>query len=394
MLARSSGGLNLGGGQDAHLGVVNSAGGYDLRGVVGFTFPAGFWDDMRQVTSVYIRFIATSSTVHVAKGASASALIYRVIAGWSQNSAAESWTTSPIAYPGPAVTTAGGITAALPNAHGAGTDSLINDIGMAWAPNSVLGPSGSPGGGAVCYGVALHETGGAAQAAEIWAGIVADAGLRPMLIYNYTSNAPPNPPTLIRPVGPDQTANIFEAQGADPEGDAITHYDCQVSTDPAFSTVTHLNIVNHNVGISAAGLLSITYASTAGIPLVNGTRYYWRVRMKDSTGSGAFSEWSSTATFVKSAGGGPADDLYDYWMNAILADMSEGRRAVRIGTLRPTNEQVAALVCAEFGDLFALYWDETTPIVSESVYILGERVSLSPDGWAVDAIVELKREVG
>jgi hypothetical protein len=86
--------------------------------------------------------------------------------------------------------------------------------------------------------------------------------------------------------------------------------------------------------------------------------------------------------------------MYDYWAQAILSDMAEGRTVLRIGTLRPVDAEVAALICAEYGDLFRVKWDETTPQVDEPVYLLGERVSLSPDGWAVDAIVERQREVG
>jgi hypothetical protein len=86
--------------------------------------------------------------------------------------------------------------------------------------------------------------------------------------------------------------------------------------------------------------------------------------------------------------------MYDYWAQAILSDMALGRTLLRIGTLRPVNEQVAALLCAEYGDLFRVFWDETSPVLDESVYLLGQRVSLDPDGFAVDAIVERQREVG
>lgn len=389
MLADSNAGLLLGGGQDQHLSVIANPGGYDLRGLIGFTFPAGFFSDMRKITKVELRLTGTSSTAHVAKGASRKAVISRLIGSWSQNTAGESWTTSPVVYPGPSSTSAGRVTPTMP---GNGATSLldITAMGVAWAPNSCLGPTGAPGGGAVMYGISLTETGGAAEAAEVYSAVWGTSGQRPALVYTYESNAAPDAPTLIRPVGPDQAAPTFEAQGRDPEGDAITTYDLQVSEDATFATVTHWNLANQTSNIDAAGHLERNYAGTA---LVTGDRYYWRCRMKDA-GSLAFGPWSTVATFVKAAGGGPAQDLYDYWMAAILTDMAEGRTAIRLGTLRPLNEEVAALVCAEYGDLFEVAWDETSPPLSEEVYLLGERVSLSPDGWAVDAIVELKREVG
>lgn len=388
ILADTNYGTMLGGGADAHLAIIANPGGYDLRGLIGFSWPAGFFTDMRRITKVELRLTGTSSVAHVTKGASRKAIISRLVGAWSQNTAGETWSTTPVVYPGPSSTSAGRVTATTP-ASGATSLIDITTIGVAWAPNSVVGPSGAPGGGAVQYGLSLTETGGAAEASEVWSAVSSVAsGSRPALVYTYESNAPPDAPTLIRPVGPDQVAGTFEAQGRDPEADAITAYDLQVSTDPTFATVTHWNIANQTSGLTAAGALSRNYAGTA---LVNGDRYYWRCRMRDA---GAFGPWSSIATFVKIAAGGPADDLYDYWMAAILTDMSNGRTAVRIGTLRPVDEQVEALVCAEFGDLFLLAWDETTPPVNESVYLLGERVSLSPDGWAVDAIVELKREVG
>lgn len=389
ILADTNAGTMLGGGLDQHLSVIANPGGYDLRGLIGFTFPAGFWTDIRQITKVELRLTGTSAVGHVSKGASRKAIISRLIGSWSANTAGESWTTTPAVYPGPASTSSGRVTPTMP-ASGATLLLDITAIGVAWAPATVKGPTGSPGGGAVQYGLSLTETGGAAEAAEVYSAAWGTSSQRPALVYTYTSNAPPDAPTLIRPAGPDQGASIFEAQGRDPEGDSITTYDLQVSTDPTFSTVTHWSLANQTANIDTAGHLQRNYGGT---PLVDGTRYYWRVRMKDA-GSASFGPWSGVGTFVKAPGGGPADDLYDYWMTAILSNMAAGRTAVRLGTLRPLNEEVAVLICAEFGDLFHLAWDETTPPIAEDVYILGERVALSPDGWAVDAIVELKREVG
>jgi hypothetical protein len=382
-----TGSAGLGGGQDAHLAMVASASGYDLRGLINWTIPAGWWSDVKKLTKAEVLLTGTSGAgTHVGKGASPKALVRRIINAWTPNSAGESWTTSPAVYPGPSVTTSGGVTAALPT--GATQVAIdITAIAMAWAPASVIGPSGAAGAGAAFYGLALHETGGAADAAEIYSAEHGTASQRPIIRLTYETNSPPYAPTLIKPLGPDQAAADFEFQTADPEGDAITAYDLQVSTDSTFSTVTHWSLANQTSGLTAGHVLR-NYGGTA---LVNGTRYYWRARMRDA---GGFSAWSAVGTFVKAAGGGPAADVWDYWMSAILVDMAEGRTAIRVGTLRPVGEQVAALICAEFGDLFRVAWDETSPPVDEPVYLLGERVSVSPEGWAVDAVVELRREVG
>jgi hypothetical protein len=387
LLARNNaGGVNLGGGQDQHLPIINNPGGYNLRGLIGFTFPAGFWDDIRKINTVFLRVAGTNGTAHVAKGAAAKAYVYRVIAGWSGNSAGESWSTSPVVYGGPAVTSAGGVVGAMPTGYANGFID-ITAIALAWAPNTTLGPSGAPGGGAVCYGVSVQETGGAADAAEIYSAVWGVSTERPALVFDYISNAPPDAPTIIRPVGADQPAGTFEAQGHDPEGDAHTAYDLEVSTDPTFATVTHWQALNQTAGLSAAGALSRAYGGT---PMTTGARYYWRCRMRDAGGWGA---WSSVATFVKAAGGA-GSDMYDAWAQAILADMAFGRTALKVGTLRPIDAQVAQLICSEYGDLLRVKWDETSPPLDEQVYLLGERVTLDPNGWSVDAIVELKREVG
>jgi hypothetical protein len=391
ILALPPGGAGLGGGKDAHLSIIASPGGYDLRGLIGFTFPAGFFTPMRKITKVELRLTSTAAAGgggnHLGIGSAPKALVRRIISAWSANSAGESWSTSPVVYPGPSVTTTGGVTASLATSASA-VYIDITTMGVAWAPNSVVGPTGLPGGGAVMYGVALHETGGTADAGEVWSS-QAVTSIKPELRYTYDTNAPPNAPTLIRPVGPAQVASSFEAQGRDPENDTLTAYDLQVSTDPTFATVTHWNLTSATTGLTGStGALKRTYTGSA---LVDGTRYYWRCRMRDAGGFGA---WSSIGNFVKAATGGPTDDMYDYWAQAILSDMAFGRTLLRIGTLRPTNEQVAALLCAEYGDLFRVRWDETSPVVDELVYLLGQRVSLSPDGWAVDAIVEREREVG
>jgi hypothetical protein len=285
-------------------------------------------------------------------------------------------------YPGPSVTTAGGVTAALPT--GATQVAIdVTAIVHAWAPAAVLGPSGSPGGGAGQYAIALHETGGSANAAEVYSAKHGTSSQRPQLRLTYESNAPADAPTLVAPLGPDQAASTFSGRTGDRELDAITAYDIDVSADASMATVTHWHAVGLTAGISGYDLA----AAYAGTPLTNGARYYWRMRAKDA-GSGTYGAWSSVATFVKGAGV-VTPDAYDAWAAAILEDMAAGRRALRLGTIRPRGTDVALVVCADFGERFTVAYDETPPAVSVDVYMLGQTVALGPDGWAVDAVVEL-----
>jgi hypothetical protein len=389
LLAKSDTGLNLGGGQDLHLPVSLAA--YRLRGLIGWSLPAGFWDDVRKLTKGEL-LVVGSPVVHVARGASPSVYIYRNTAAWTPNSAGESWSTAAIAYPGPAVTGVGGVgPVALPT--GTGVVAIdITEIVLAWAPSSVAGPvAGQVGGNAAQYGVQLQEHGGAAQASEIWSAVAGvSAGNRPVLRLTYDTNSPPAAPTLIEPLGPDQKAASFGFATLDPEGNPITKYDIQVSTDPSFATVSHWNLVGGTSGIVPSGSGVRIDRAYGGTALTNTVRYYWRARAFDS-GSASYGAWSSGGTFVKGAGIAVADQ-YDYWAQAILEDMSQGRIALRLGTLRPTGAEVAALVAADYRDRFDVYIDDVSPIIDRRVAMLGQKVSLSPDGWAVDAIVELVEE--
>lgn len=390
-LAQIVGGAALGGGLDAHLPIqkTSAGGSYTMRGVVGFTFPAGFWSDIRRVTKAELRLTTTPSSAHLTKGGSPFLYLYRATSQWTANANGESWSTSPTVYPGPSATGSGGVSGAIPTTAGLTFNFDITTMFMAWAPNTVLGPTGVAGLGAAMYGISLQESGGAAQAHELcsakWTGT---ASQKPNLFVTYESNSPPNAPTLVYPVGPDQPAAKFKFQTTDPESDAISNYDLQVSTDPAFATVTHWNVANGTGGL-VGNVVDVTYAGTA---LTNGERYYWRARMRD-VGSGTQSPWSGTATFVKSVPGAP-EDFYDYWMAAILADMADGRTVLRVGTLRPRGEQVALLTSGEYGDRYELVWDEVSPTVEEPLYLLGQNVALTPDGWSITAVFELAKEVG
>jgi hypothetical protein len=382
LLARSDTGLNLGGGKDTHLSMVANPAGYQLRGLVGFSLPGSWWSDVRKLTKAELLLTGVSGTAHVGRGGSPQAAVRRITGGWSPNTAGESWTTAPVVYPGPSITTAGGVTANLPT--GSSQVAIdVTSIVLAWAPSSVVGPGGVLGGGAGQYGIALYEIGGTANAAEVYSAAHGTSSARPILRLTYESNGPPTAPTLIRPLGPDQAADAFEGQTSDPESDALLAYDIQCSTDPDFGTVTHWDVAGGTSGITGYHI----GRAYGGVPLTTDARYYWRMRARD-VGSGTYGPWSSVATFVKGAGV-VAPDAYDLWAAAILEDMAAGRRALRLGTIRPRGLEVERLVCADFGDLFTVAYDETPPPVSAGVYMLGQTVSLGPDGWAVDAVVEL-----
>lgn len=381
-----TGSAGLGGGNDTHLSIVASASGYDLRGLIGFTIPASFWTGVIKITLAELLVTNTAGAgTHVGKGGTPTVYAYRITSSWTANSAGESWSTSPAVYPGPSATSSGGVGKILSATASAQTAIPITDIVMAWAPAAVRGPSGAPGGAGVCYGIALHESGGAAQAAEIYSAKHATASQRPILRITYETNSPPQAPTLKAPLGPDAGATTFEASANDPESDPLTAYDLQVSTDPSFATITHWNLAGGTSGISGANY-SRAYGGTA---LTNGARYYWRSRARDA---GAYGPWSAGGTFVKATGGGPAPDLYDYWMAAILEDSAEGRIGLVLGEIRPRDAHVAEIVCADYGDRFHVAYDETSPPVDLAVFCLGQRVAFGRDGWLVSASVELAKE--
>ena len=70
----------------------------------GLTLPAGFFSPMRKITKVEILLTGTAPAgggARLAIGSSPQAVIRRIIAQWTANSAGESWSTTPSVYPGP-----------------------------------------------------------------------------------------------------------------------------------------------------------------------------------------------------------------------------------------------------------------------------------------------------
>jgi hypothetical protein len=107
------------------------------------------------------------------------------------------------------------------------------------------------------------------------------------VIYS-AANALPTAPTLTAPANAARfidTTPLLDWTHNDPDGDAQTARQVQVSTDSDFSSVTHWN------STATTSTQSATYAGTA---LSRGVTYYWRVRTSDAAGYGPF---SSARTF-------------------------------------------------------------------------------------------------
>jgi len=113
---------------------------------------------------------------------------------------------------------------------------------------------------------------------------------------------PPNPPTSLLTEGQTNPTRLttftprFSAIGTDNNGDQMSYYALQVSTDSTFSTITHWNqpktaITPFNSGTRCP---DITYT---GVALSRGVTYYWRIKFWDSTGlEGA---WSTETAYFR-----------------------------------------------------------------------------------------------
>lgn len=111
-------------------------------------------------------------------------------------------------------------------------------------------------------------------------------------LYYELANSVPNAPTSMTPTGGTITGltPTLSFTHSDPDSDAITTYDLQVSTDSTFASVTHWTVTDSTTGI-VGNDIDRTYGGTA---LTRGTTYYWRARTNDGTGDGA---WSAAQQF-------------------------------------------------------------------------------------------------
>ena len=115
-------------------------------------------------------------------------------------------------------------------------------------------------------------------------------GNDPVLSVTYNSNTAPNAPTNLSPTGGGfTTSKVLSATFSDPDsGDSLSAYQVQISTGSAFSTILYDSgeVVGTGTSISHTHTAALTYNTT----------YYWRVRTKDAAGLfGAYSD--GTASF-------------------------------------------------------------------------------------------------
>ena len=80
---------------------------------------------------------------------------------------------------------------------------------------------------------------------------------------------------------------------------------------------------------------------------------------------------------------------YGAWAQTILDALGQPKPVTALGTLVPVGAvQVDAIVRAEWGDVWRVVDDESTPPIDRLVRVLGESVSITPSSIEVDAVTE------
>lgn len=118
---------------------------------------------------------------------------------------------------------------------------------------------------------------------------------------NFRMNTPPNVPGSLQAEGQTNPTGItditpeFTALHTDPDTDSATHYQIQVNTNSSFTGISMWDSAQIAMSTTANSNRTpdITYNGTT--LTLDGTTYYWRMRVWDS--SGTASGWSNTATF-------------------------------------------------------------------------------------------------
>ena len=376
-LLAQSGSTDLGGGQDDHIpsGYWN---GYRMRGVIGF--PAVNWSGITKVNSATLE-LTTTSFAHVQEGSTPRIKVYRVTSSWSPNSASSSgeggsgWSTSGLVYPGPSATSVGGQeSVAVPEGGG---DSLSVDV---TAIMRAVAPSSAGGSGAKWYGLRVtpFEESDSARNTEFYSA-EASSG-KPSILLSLETGHTPIAPTPLAPMGAGASAATFSATVTDPDGDAITNV--HVTLYAANGTTVLWDVSGLTGGASVVGnKWSRPYSGPA---LVAGLTYKWKVRASDANGYGP---WCGLVSFTIGAAPPPATP-YPSWAQVILDQLAEPSILTDLGTITPYGPEVVPVVCAEFGDRWLVVDDMTSPPISRTVRVIGERVSIGPDRIEVNAVTE------
>lgn len=321
------------------------------------------------VVSATLR-LHTTGQVHVGFGSSPNVRAKRLTATWSPNSATNDggglWSSSPVAYPGPSSTTTGQVTKAVPNSEEATVDIDVTAIVRAWAPTS------AGGSGAGQYGIGLypHDENDGTDTTEFYS-VKATSSKRPVLLITVTTNRPPTGPSPIAPVGAGASiAGGFVATVTDPDGDPIAAWGVELRN----STLTTVWTNPAGTAGIVGGTITAPYTGPA---LTAGGAYSWRMRAQDGPGAwGPFSDW------IAFTSGTAPPDVYARWVATVLGDLAAPVPLTILGTIRPVDDEVSAIVGAEYGDRFLVVDEHTSPTISRTLRLLGMSVDLVGSGDA------------
>ena len=364
---------DTGGGADHHL-PVGTGSGLTMRGA--FDFPAVSWAGVTEMVKAELE-LTTTDQVHIARGGDPEVECRRITAQWKPNDATDdgggNWNDDPDAYPGPSTTTTGQkVIGGSTSAEVTGRWDVSAIVG-AWAPATVKVPGGM-GGGSKQYGMALREVSGTSHNAEYYSARFGTTSKRPRLIIT-TSTAPvPGKPTLQAPLGPSADGRTYRFAA----NMAVSSWDIDLATESTFAAPIWAPRAQ------AGGITGSSVAAPyAGPAYVAGNVYWWRARVSNANGT---SPWSAGVSFTPDPNPSGRDP-WEEWAQSILDAQSDPRLFLRLGTVRPTDAEVAALVTADMGATVRVDMsDAASPLRTEAL-LIGLSVSLDSKGWTLTPVL-------
>src|SRR5262245_5042920 len=142
-------------------------------------------------------------------------------------------------------------------------------------------------------------------------------------------------------------------------GDAPVNYDIQAGTDPTFATIDLWHVTQQTAGLSGRRV----DRAYAGAPPVIGVTYYWRARGRLSPTD--LGPWSAPVWFTPDPTA--VSEPYANWARDVLADWSQPRPVVVLGTLIPAGNEVLALLGTEYAGRWQVRDDAHPPSTDQPV---------------------------
>jgi lipopolysaccharide export system protein LptA len=217
------------------------------------------------------------------------------------------------------------------------------------------------------------------------------------------TDASPDPAILITPFDNEKFASTspnFTFSSSDPNGDAI-EYEIQVDDDALFaSPVIDLDSVetpdsfknfdDYNGKAPFTSGNAVGYSATS--TLSNNTTYWWRVRGKDTGGSGAWGSWSTPQSFTNLLGVGTST-WFQTTQEQFQTDTLTNVQANSGGTVTMTGSSPGTLVSSVIhfdsgvlGNAWGtLSWTDTEPGTTDIKYHLEYFTSTSSWNYIPDS---------